>query len=104
MQYVPLTCNKDGTFSILGSTSQDAVDVHVARCTNKQYPELKKHVDEDKLCSDIGADGRTDDLQTSLHTVQIGWNMSAINSDLDFKEMVRSLTLLSFILYLPLYN
>ena len=75
---------------MFGSTSNDEVDVHNARCTQKQYPALKKHVGEGKLCSDVGADGRADNLQNYLHTVQIGWNMSAIDPGLEFKELVRA--------------
>ena len=40
-----------------------------------------KHEEETELCSDIGVDGRTDDLSNHIQYVEIGWNMSAIKFD-----------------------
>ena len=42
---------------------------------------LKKHVEKTELCSDIGVDGRSDDLSGHVHNVEIGWNMSAMKFD-----------------------
>ena len=86
--YVPLTCKNDGTFTIFNSTDSTNVDVYNAKCTRKQYPQLTKHENEDILCSDLGADGRSNDLENYIHTVQIGWNMSAMKPNVGMKEMV----------------
>ena len=62
---------------------------------------LKKHVEKTELCSDIGVDGRSDDLSGYVHYVEIGWNMSAMKFDsekrfapTEIKDMV------SFLAYL----
>ena len=40
---------------------------------------MKKHEPTTKLCSEVGADGRTDNLHDSIRYVEIGWNMSAMS-------------------------
>lgn len=87
-RYVPLKCN-DGTFTLVDDPTNEAVDVYKAACTKKQYAALTKHVGETSLCSDIGADGRTYDLDNTIHSVQIGWNMSAINPDAKLTDMIQ---------------
>ena len=64
------------------------VDIYKAKCTVKQYPLVIKHENETSLCSSLGADGRQTDLEGNIHTVQIGWNMSAVKPGLEIKEMV----------------
>ena len=93
-RYVPLKCN-DGTFTLVDDPTNEAVDVYKAACTKKQYAALTKHTGETSLCSDIGADGRTYDLANTIHSVQIGWNMSAINPDAKLTDMVSKITILS---------
>jgi len=81
--YVPLRCNEDGNFTLFneGKNAMEAVDVHKVSCTKKGlYPVLKKSQDETTLCSSVGADGRTDELQNNIHYVEIGWNMSAMTN------------------------
>ena len=58
------------------------MDIYKTYCTGRGrlYPVLKKHKNETELCSDIGVDGRKDDLSNHVHFVEIGWNMSAMNS------------------------
>ena len=88
-QYVPLRCNDNGNFTLYDDPDSDAVDVYNVKCTKKQYPALKKHKNEDILCSKYGADGRTDNLLNTIRRVQIGWNMSAMNpGPTELKEMV----------------
>ena len=82
--YVPLRCNSDGTFSLFNEDAsyENIVDVYKAYCTRRGlYPVLKKHVEKTELCSDIGVDGRSDDLSGHVHYVEIGWNMSAMKFD-----------------------
>ena len=82
--YVPLRCNSDGYFSLFneGPNYEEIVDVYGAYCTRRGlYPVLKKHDENTELCSEIGADGRTDDLSNHVHYVEIGWNMSAMKPD-----------------------
>ena len=88
--YVPLRCNDDGNFTLYNHTSSDPVDVYKAKCTKKQYPLLIKQENETTLCSNLGADGRNTSLDSSdyIHSVQIGWNMSAIDPSIGIKEMV----------------
>ena len=96
--YVPLRCNKDGNFTLFneGTGATETVDVTKVSCTKRgQYPALKKHTNETNLCSRVGADGRTDDLQDYVHYVEIGWNMSAMAispshqiAPTDLKDMV----------------
>ena len=79
----------DGTFTMFnGGASNKAVDVHNASCTKKQYPKIIKHYAEQTLCSNRGADGRRNDLEKYIHSVQIGWKMSAINRYGKINEMV----------------
>ena len=87
----------DGNFTFSDDTQQaepsngeEKVDIYKAKCTKKQYPALIKHENETELCSNVGADGRTSDLEDHVHTVQIGWNMSAIDPNIKFREMVSS--------------
>ena len=92
-RYVPLSCNSDGNFTLSDDTQVDPskgeeVDIYKAKCTQKQYPILIKHQNETELCSNVGADGRTSDLEAHVHTVQIGWNMSAIDPNIKIREMV----------------
>lgn len=89
VHYVPLRCNNDGTFTLFNNPKGGAVDVHKVVCTNKQYASVKKHENEETLCSTKGADGRTDDLVNKLHYVEIGWDMSAMNpGQTELKDMV----------------
>jgi len=87
--YVPLRCNNAGKFTIFNGTSDEEIDIYKARCTEKQYPILLKHKNEVALCSNLGADGRNNDLENSIRTVQIGWNMSEINPNMKIKEMIK---------------
>lgn len=92
-RYVPLRCDSDGNFTLSDNTQVDPskgeeVDIYKAKCTKKQYPILIKHQNETELCSNVGADGRTSDLEEHVHTVQIGWNMSAIDPNIEIREMV----------------
>ena len=81
--YIPLRCNSDGTFSLYNDRAYGEItmDVYRTYCTGRGrlYPVLKKHTNETELCSDIGVDGRKDDLSNHVHYVEIGWNMSAMN-------------------------
>ena len=96
--YVPLRCNSDGTFSLFneGRNFTESVDVHKVSCTHKGlYPILKKRNDNSTLCSEIGADGRTNDLWNNVRYVEIGWNMTAMKfgsekavAPTDLKDMV----------------
>ena len=87
-RYVPLRCNNDGKFTLFDDPDGDEVDIYKAKCTKKQYPMVIKHENETSLCSNLGADGRQTDLEGNIHTVQIGWNVSAVSDDLEIKEMV----------------
>ena len=82
--YIPLRCNSDGSFSLYNDRTYGEItmDVYRTYCTGRGrlYPVLKKHTNETELCSDIGVDGRKDDLSNHVHFVEIGWNMSAMNS------------------------
>ena len=81
--YIPLRCNSDGSFSLYNDRAYGEItmDIYRTYCTGRGrlYPGLKKHTNEKELCSDIGVDGRKDDLFNHVHYVEIGWNMSAIN-------------------------
>ena len=90
-QYVPLRCNNDSTLSLFHDPNNEAIDIYKASCSkSKQYPVLKKHENESTLCSEIGADGRDTNLTNiDIHYVQLGWNMSAMNPELnEIKNMV----------------
>jgi hypothetical protein len=75
----------------------ETVDVNKVSCTtNRLYPVLKKDTHGTALCSNVGADGRTDDLLSTVHYVEIGWNMSAMTfvdenhfAPTEIKDMVR---------------
>ena len=92
--YVPLRCKSNGKFALFEEKGEkeegsEDVDPHKIKCKGKRKklrPTLKKHNDQDKLCSEIGADGRLDDLQNTIRYVEIGWNMSAmtLSSDAQF--------------------
>ena len=80
--YVPLKCQSDGTFALFDEKAgtAEAVDPHSVRCSGKGLrPTLKKHEPTTKLCSEVGADGRTDNLHDTIRYVEIGWNMSAMS-------------------------
>ena len=92
--YVPLRCKSNGKFTLFDQTddgSKDVVDPHKVKCKGGRKggqlrPSLKMHKDQEKLCSEIGADGRLDDLRNTIRYVEIGWNMSAmtLSSDSQF--------------------
>ena len=87
--YVPLRCESNGKFTLFDEKEERSKDVdpHKVKCNKgKLRPTLKKHKDQEKLCSEIGADGRLDDLQNTIRFVEIGWNMSAmtLSSDSQF--------------------
>ena len=109
--YVPLRCKSNGKFTLFDQTddgSKDVVDPHKVKCKGGRKggqlrPTLKMHKDQEKLCSEIGADGRLDDLQNTIRFVEIGWNMSGIvfpsNGQVaptELKDVVSSNTLASF--------
>ena len=80
--YVSLKCQSDGTFALFDEKAgtAEAVDPHSVRCSGKGLrPTLKKHEPTTKLCSEVGADGRTDNLHDTIRYVEIGWNMSAMS-------------------------
>ena len=87
-RYLPLRCNVDGTFTRFKGKRKQKIDIYQVNCTKEQFPILRKHQNEPKLCSNRGADGRHDDLETYIHSVQIGWNMSPVNHNKEIKEQV----------------
>ena len=105
VDYVPLRCNSNGKFTLFDQKEDRSKDVdpHKVKCNKgKLRPTLKKHEDQEKLCSEIGADGRLDDLQNAIRFVEIGWNMSAMASPsneqvapTELKDVVSSNTLAS---------
>ena len=79
--YVPLKCKSNGKFTLFDQKEDRSKDVdpHKVKCNKgKLRPTLKKHRDQEKLCSEIGADGRVEDLQKTIRFVEIGWNMSGM--------------------------
>ena len=103
--YVPLRCNSNGKFTLFDpkeDTKKD-VDPHKVKCKGGQLrPTLKKHKAQENLCSEIGADGRLNDLRNTIRLVEIGWNMSgmALPSDeqvvpTELNDVVNSDTLTS---------
>ena len=79
--YVPLKCKSNGKFTLFDQKEDRSKDVdpHKVKCNKgKLRPTLKKHRDQEKLCSEIGADGRVEDLQNTIRFVEIGWNMSGM--------------------------
>ena len=65
---VPLTCS-GGVFRVTGS--QEEIDVEMSTCSRKQEPRLERTATP---CSPVGADGRTDSLDSLVH-VSIGWKL-----------------------------
>ena len=79
--YVPLKCKSNGKFTLFDQKEDRSKDVdpHKVKCNKgKLRPTLKKHRDQEKLCSEIGADGGVEDLQKTIRFVEIGWNMSGM--------------------------
>ena len=103
--YVPLRCKSNGKFTLFDQKEDKSKDIdpHKVKCNKgKLRPTLKKHKDQEKLCSEIGADGRLDDLQNTIRFVEIGWNMSAMvfpsneqAAATELKDVVKSNTLAS---------
>ena len=104
--YVPLKCKSNGKFTLFDQKEDRSKDVdpHKVKCNKgKLRPTLKKHRDQEKLCSEIGADGRVEDLQKTIRFVEIGWNMSGMAlpsneqvAPTELKDVVSSNTLASF--------
>ena len=105
--YVPLRCNSNGKFTLFDQKEHRGVDPHKVKCKGGRKggqlrPTLKKHKDQEKLCSEIGADGRLDDLRNKIRFIEIGWNMSGVAfpsneqvAPIELKDVVNSNTLAS---------